>query len=96
MPTYDYGCKSGKVKEIRHSITKCDTIEVACDCGKPMNRLITGGTGFLLKGDGWVGRDLKERNSRTKHSENQQKKMEEHAGDKRIKSIAERKAEQGG
>jgi putative FmdB family regulatory protein len=54
---YEYECKSCQtVTEIEHSIS--DDSDRFCEkCGQKLKRLISGGTSFLLKGEGWH-RDL--------------------------------------
>lgn len=54
MPTYTYQCRScGSVDEIKQRITE-DPIKACPHCKKKTyERLIAGGTGFVLKGGGW-------------------------------------------
>jgi putative FmdB family regulatory protein len=54
MPTYEYGCSAcGSEWEEVQRIT-APPIEVCPKCGKPAaHRLISAGTGFILKGGGW-------------------------------------------
>jgi putative FmdB family regulatory protein len=54
MPTYEYGCaESGSEWEEVQRIT-APPIEVCPKCGKSSaHRLISAGTGFILKGGGW-------------------------------------------
>jgi putative FmdB family regulatory protein len=54
MPTYEYGCTAcGKEWEEIQRITE-PPIEVCPACGKAAaHRLISAGTGFILKGGGW-------------------------------------------
>ena len=55
MPTYDYkclacNCEYESVQSIKEEPgATCPTCSVWCT-----NRLISGGTGFTLKGDGWA------------------------------------------
>jgi hypothetical protein len=42
-----------------------------------MSRNITGGMGFVLKGDGWVGKDGSEKRSREKRSKEMDRKMKD-------------------
>lgn len=54
MPTYEYECHScGKIWDEEQSIVS--TPSESCPyCHQPnAHRLISGGTGFLLKGGGW-------------------------------------------
>jgi putative FmdB family regulatory protein len=50
MPTYEYKCKKcGSLFEVSHSISK--NHEVSCpQCGSEAKRIITGGSGFIIKG----------------------------------------------
>lgn len=54
MPTYEYGCSAcGSEWEEIQRITE-PPLEVCPKCGKPTaQRLISAGTGFILKGGGW-------------------------------------------
>lgn len=54
MPTYTYQCRScGSVDEVKQRITE-DAIKSCPHCKKKTyERLIAGGTGFVLKGGGW-------------------------------------------
>jgi putative FmdB family regulatory protein len=54
MPTYEYGCAScGSEWEEIQRITE-PPVEVCPKCGKSTaQRLISAGTGFILKGGGW-------------------------------------------
>jgi putative FmdB family regulatory protein len=54
MPTYEYGCTAcGSEWEELQRITE-PPIEVCPKCGKnTAHRLISAGTGFILKGGGW-------------------------------------------
>jgi putative FmdB family regulatory protein len=54
MPTYEYGCTAcGNEWEELQRITE-PPIEVCPKCGKnAAHRLISAGTGFILKGGGW-------------------------------------------
>jgi putative FmdB family regulatory protein len=54
MPTYVYECASCGEIEIQQSIT--EPARTTCpECGEPVKRLISGGTGFILKGGGAGG-----------------------------------------
>ena len=54
MPTYEYGCSTcGSEWEAVQRITDAP-LEVCAKCGKASaHRLISAGTGFILKGGGW-------------------------------------------
>ena len=57
MPTYQYKCIFCDFEfEKRKKVKNADEEEGCSQCGSVCRRLISGGSGFLLKGDGW-GRD---------------------------------------
>jgi putative FmdB family regulatory protein len=59
MPTYAYRCPAGHEFE-RFERKISDKFRVKCPvCGKMAQRVITGGTGFLLKGSGFYATDYK-------------------------------------
>lgn len=50
MPTYEYRCNEcGYSFDVRHSIND-DPIVNCLHCGSKSKRIITGGSGFILKG----------------------------------------------
>jgi putative FmdB family regulatory protein len=52
MPTYDYECPKGHRFEVFQKMT--DEPVAACpECGAPATRQISGGAGFLFKGEGF-------------------------------------------
>jgi len=52
MPTYEYECAECGLKfERRQAITEAPLVECPA-CGGGVRRLISGGTGFILKGSG--------------------------------------------
>ena len=54
MPNYDYVCTECNRKyELFHSITTLNE-DRFCECKGLLKRHITGGTGFILKGEGWT------------------------------------------
>jgi len=56
MPTYDYRRADGTVFEIVQSI-KDDPLTECPTTGQSVERMITGGTGFILKGSGFYQTD---------------------------------------
>lgn len=89
MPRYEYECpKDGTLVEVGHSMSECDTHEEKCpSCNGTMKRLVGGAGGFLLKGDGWTGRDIREKRSRGSHSKVMDKRMNENSGDKKVSRV---------
>lgn len=76
MPTYDYKCDSCDTrKEVYHSIKENPTI--VCDCGMAMKRSIPKNVNFVLKGLGWSGKNIKEKNYRMDRRKEIGKKMVE-------------------
>lgn len=58
MPTYEYKREDGSTFEVLQQmsddpLTKCPTT------GQPVRRIISGGSGVLLKGSGWYVTDYK-------------------------------------
>ncbi|MBN1946900.1 MAG: zinc ribbon domain-containing protein [Bradymonadales bacterium] len=54
MPTYLYQCPSCGRFEEEQSISQ-PALQHCPTCGEPVRRLITGGTGFIMKGRGAAG-----------------------------------------
>lgn len=52
MPTYKYRREDGTTFTIRQKITE-DALEKCPETGQPVERVVTGGMGFHLKGGGW-------------------------------------------
>lgn len=76
MPTYDYRCKSCN-SEQEESMSINDSNEVPCkSCGHTMHRIIKT-FNYVLRGGGWGGADLREKNERLKHNDKMKLKSEE-------------------
>lgn len=56
MPTYDFQCTNcNDTYEETIPISELDKVTVFCPkCKTACKRIISGGSGFLLKGDGWA------------------------------------------
>ena len=55
MPLYEYECiYCGFKFELRKNMSESDSIEYCPQCGSECNKLISGGNGFILGGDGWA------------------------------------------
>ena len=52
MPTYDYECSNGHRFEVFQKMTD-EPVAECTECGAPARRRISGGAGFLFKGDGF-------------------------------------------
>lgn len=67
MPTYQYHCKKcnylfdvfKRMKEV-----KGQEDELCPECGERAKRIIIGGTGFVLKGDGFYINDYKKKENK--------------------------------
>lgn len=62
MPTYQYRCN-----ECRHEFSEfqsitADPLSTCPECGGAVKRLISGGAGFLFKGDGFYTTDYRSEN----------------------------------
>ena len=63
MPTYEYKCLNCNHQfEVFQSI-KDDALSVCPECNGKLRRLISGGSGFILKGSGFYQTDYKKTNS---------------------------------
>ena len=58
MPTYEYRCPSGHTFELFQRMS--DEPRAQCpECGQESERLLSGGAGFLFKGDGFYITDYR-------------------------------------
>ena len=68
MPTYDYECPKGHRFEVFQKMT--DEPVAACpECGEPATRQISGGAGFLFKGEGFYITDYRSEDYKKKASQ---------------------------
>lgn len=58
MPTYEYRCPKGHAFEVFQRMSD-DPAAKCPECGKKAERLISGGAGFLFKGDGFYITDYR-------------------------------------
>lgn len=58
MPTYDYECPEGHRFEIFQKMSDAPVSECP-ECGAPAERKISGGAGFLFKGEGFYITDYR-------------------------------------
>ena len=56
---YEYQCPScNKCQEVDHKMG--EDPEIKCSkCNTRMKRIISGGSGFILNGNGWPGKEIK-------------------------------------
>ena len=76
MPTYDYECPKGHTFEAFQKMTD-EPVSACPECGAPARRKISGGAGFLFKGDGFYITDSR--------SDDYKKKASAEAGDSSAK-----------
>lgn len=58
MPTYEYKCSKGHEFELFQKMSD-DPAATCPECGEPAERLISGGMGFLFKGEGFYITDYR-------------------------------------
>jgi len=79
MPTYEYECPKGHTFELFQKMS--DEPATACpECGAEARRKISGGAGFLFKGEGFYITDYR--------SDDYKKKASAESGDSAAKSDA--------
>ncbi len=83
MPTYDYDCSNGHRFEVVQKMTD-DPVARCPECDAPAQRRISGGAGFLFKGEGFYITDYR--------SEDYKKRAAEESGDS-SKKAAKSKAD---
>jgi putative FmdB family regulatory protein len=76
---YEYVCEDcGNEQEEIHGMKESPIITCEyCKC-KNMHKVITGGSGFILKGDGWTSSNARFKQSMIKKSEKAGKKAKDH------------------
>lgn len=57
MPTYEYECSQCGLKFERHQSIKDDPVRNCPECGGDVQRMISGGSGFIMKQGGVSMRD---------------------------------------
>ena len=64
MPTYEYRCEHcGAEFDKLLPIARYKEPQDCPECGKgPAKKMISGGSGFILRGDGWAGKNMKIKN----------------------------------
>ncbi len=84
MPTYEYECSKGHRFEIFQKMSDAAVSECT-ECGAPAERKISGGAGFLFKGDGFYITDYR--------SEEYKKKASAEKGESSSKSKSDTKSD---
>jgi putative FmdB family regulatory protein len=65
MPTYDYRCPNGHAFEVFKKMSEAPG-SICPECGEMAERQISGGAGFLFKGDGFYITDSRSKDYRKK------------------------------
>ena len=68
MPTYDYECPNGHDFEVFQKMTD-EPVTECLECGAPARRKISGGAGFLFKGEGFYITDHRSEDYKKKASD---------------------------
>ena len=68
MPTYDYECPKGHTFEVFQKMTD-EPVADCPECGEDARRKISGGAGFLFKGEGFYITDYRSEDYKKKASE---------------------------
>jgi len=68
MPTYDYECPNGHDFEAFQKMTD-EPVTECLECGAPARRKISGGAGFLFKGEGFYITDYRSDDYKKKASD---------------------------
>ena len=73
---YEYKCKFCEtVHDVEHGMN--ESPKVKCNiCGTDCKKLITGGTGFILRGKGWYATDYKDKKKPKKEKDKEKKSNE--------------------
>ena len=58
LPTYEYECTEGHHFEVFQKMSD-DAVSACAECGAPAERKISGGAGFLFKGEGFYITDYR-------------------------------------
>lgn len=65
MPTYEYRCPDGHTFDVFQKMS-AEPVASCPECGKPGERQISGGAGFLFKGEGFYITDYRSKDYKEK------------------------------
>ena len=68
MPTYEYLCEKCKHKFEQFQRITAESLKTCPKCKGKVHRLISGGTGFILKGSGFYATDYGRKGKRSSDS----------------------------
>ena len=90
MPTYDYSCPNGHRFEVFQRMSDKPVAECA-ECGAGAERVISGGVGFLFKGDGFYITESRSDDYKKKASADSPSDSSSASGDSPKKAAAPKK-----
>lgn len=59
MSTYEFECATCKICWEKQMSMNVEHVDKCPECGKKVHSLITGGSGFIFKGDGFPSHDMR-------------------------------------
>ena len=90
MPTYDYSCPNGHRFEVFQRMSD-DPVSECPECGAGAERVISGGVGFLFKGDGFYITESRSDDYKKKASADSPSDSSSASGDSTKKAAAPKK-----
>jgi len=95
MPTYDYQCSKGHRFEVFQKMTD-EPVAECPKCGAPATRQISGGAGFLFKGEGFYITDYRSEDYKKKASQESSSASEKSSKSKSDKESKDSGKKDGG
>ena len=90
MPTYDYSCPNGHRFEVFQRMSD-EPVSECAECGAVAERVISGGVGFLFKGDGFYISESRSDDYKKKASADSPSDSSSASGDSPKKAAAPKK-----
>jgi putative FmdB family regulatory protein len=90
MPTYDYSCPNGHRFEVFQRMSD-EPVSECTECGAGAERVISGGVGFLFKGDGFYITESRSDDYKKKASADSSSDSSSDSGDSTKKAAAPKK-----
>ena len=81
MPVYDFHCSTCNADVELFIPIKDFHKDQKCDCGAPLERLISANIGMVLKGDGWPGKAMRVKGQMSQKNHRLSQKSREKAQD---------------
>jgi len=96
MPTYEYRCPRGHHFEVFQKMSDEPAAECP-ECGSPSERLLSGGAGFVFKGEGFYATDYRSPSYKQEAEKERKPKADEASGGGKKKADGAKSApEKGG